>query len=69
MEEKCLNRMIDKYCKIVTKDPGKERIHVIFGIVIDIDHDSGLIVVESNPGLMCLNIETIVTIKPSNQKT
>ena len=69
MEEKCLNRMIDKYCKIVIKEPGEERVHVIFGMVINIDHDSGLIVIESKQGLGCIEIKTVEAIKPSGKNT
>ena len=67
MEDRCLDRMKDKYCKIVTKEPGEERAYVVFGTVTDIDHDAGLLVIESNPGLMYLKIETIVAIKPKRQ--
>jgi hypothetical protein len=69
MEEKCLNRMIDKYCKIVIKEPGEESVHVIFGMVINIDHDSGLIVIESKQGLGCIDIKTVGAIKPSAKNT
>ena len=63
-----MDKLIGRYCKIVTKEPGEDRAHVIFGIVTDIDHDSGFIVIESNQGLGCLNIKTIEAIKPSNKK-
>ena len=69
MKGSSIDRLIDKYCKIVIKEPSEERAHVIFGMVIDIDHDSGLMIIESNPGLKYLKIETIVAIKPSNKKT
>ena len=69
MEEKCLNKMIDKYCKIVIKEPGGERVYVIFGMVINIDHDSGLMVIESKQGLGCIDIKTVEAIKPSNKNT
>ena len=69
MEEKCLNRMIDKYCKIVIKEPGEESVHVIFGMVINIDYDSGLIVIESKQGLGYIDIKTVEAIKPSDKNT
>jgi hypothetical protein len=68
MEKKCMDKLIGRYCKIVTKEPGEDRAHVIFGIVTDIDHDSGFIVIESSQGLGCLNIKTIEAIKPSSKK-
>ena len=68
MEKKCMDKLIGRYCKIVTKEPGEDRAHVIFGIVTGIDHDSGFIVIESDQGLGCLNIKTIEAIKPSSRK-
>ncbi|MCK4365885.1 MAG: hypothetical protein KAW45_07525 [Thermoplasmatales archaeon] len=67
MEEKCLDRMIDKYCKIVIKEPGEERVHVVFGMVMNIDHDADLLIIESNQGVGCLNIKTIEAIKPKTK--
>ena len=58
MEKKSMDKLIGKYCKIVTTEPGEERTHVVFGIVTNIDHDTGLLVIESNPGLRYLKIET-----------
>ena len=68
MEEKCLDKMVNKYCKIITKEPGEERAHVVFGMVLDIDYDAGLLYIESRQGVGCLNIETIEAIKPNNKK-
>lgn len=63
-----IDRCIGKYCKIVTKEPGEEKTHVVTGIVKDIDHDDGFLTIESQQGIGCLNIKTIVAIKPSNKK-
>jgi hypothetical protein len=68
MEEKCLDKMINKFCKIVTKEPGEDRAHVVFGKVTEIDWDEGLLFIESEEGIGCLNIETIEAIKPNNKK-
>ena len=68
MEEKCLDKMINKFCKIVTKEPGEDRAHVVFGKVTEIDYDQGLLFIESSEGVGCLNIETIEAIKPNNKK-
>ena len=64
MKENGMDRLIGKYCKIVTKEPGDERSYVVTGMVKDIDHDSGFIIIESEHGLNYLNIEVIVAIKP-----
>jgi len=68
MEEKYLGRLIGKYCKIVTKEPGEDKSHVITGLVKNIDHDDGFITIESWQGLGILNIKTIVAIKPKEQE-
>ena len=67
MKRNSIDRLIGRYCKIVTKEPGEERAHVIFGMVKDIDHDEGFIIIESEQGLGCLNIKTIEAIKPRNK--
>ena len=64
MKKNSMDRLIGKYCKIVTKEPGEERTHVVTGIVKEIAHDAGFIIIESNQGVGCLNIKTIVAIKP-----
>ena len=69
MEEKFIDRLIGRYCKIVTREPGEDRVHVIHGKLITIDYDAELLVVESKEGLGCLNIKTIEAIKPRIEKT
>lgn len=59
-----IDKCIGKYCKIVTKEPGDEKANVVTGIIKDIDHDEGFVTIESNQGVNCLNIKTIVAIKP-----
>jgi len=68
MKKKCMDRLIGRYCEIVSREPGEERAHVIFGFVKNIDHDSGLLVIESHQGVGCLNLEIIEAIKPSSKK-
>ena len=63
-----MDRLIGKYCKIVTKEPGEERVHVISGVVTEIDHGAGFIMVESSQGMGCLSIKTIEAIKPRSKK-
>ncbi len=68
MEEKCVDRLIGKYCKIITKEPGEDKSHVVTGLVKNIDHDDGFITIESWRGLCVLNIDTIIAIKPKKQE-
>ena len=64
MEKKYMEKLVGKYCKIVTKEPGEERASVVSGILEDVDYKDGFVMVNSNQGLGCLRINTIVAIKP-----
>ena len=64
MNGKCVDKLIGKYCKIITKEPGEERANVVTGMIMEIDHDAGFLTIESTQGMGCLTINTIVAIKP-----
>lgn len=68
MEKKYLERLVGKYCKIVTKEPGEDRANVVTGTIEDIDYKDGFILIDSSQGLGCLRINTIVAIKPGYKK-
>ena len=68
MKKNSIDKLIGKHCKIVTKEPGEERSNVVTGVVKDIDHSTGFIMIESTQGIGCLNIKTIVAIKPKEQE-
>jgi len=67
MNGRCVDKLIGKYCKIVTKEPGEEKANVVTGIVKDVDHDEGFMTIESKQGLGILNIKSILAIKPKKQ--
>jgi len=67
MEKKDMERLIGKYCKIVTKEPGEVRANVITGTLEDVDYKDGFILIDSQQGLGCLRINTIIAIKPGNK--
>jgi len=62
-----MERLVGKYCKIVTKEPGEERASVVTGILEEIDYEDGFILIDSKQGLGALRINTIIAIKPSNK--
>ena len=68
MERKYLERLVGKYCKIVTKEPGENRANVVTGILEDVDYKDGFILIDSSQGLGCLRINTIVAIKPGHKR-
>jgi flagellin FlaB len=63
-----MKRLKGKYCKIVTKEPGEKRASVVTGTLEEIDFEDGFALVDSNQGLGCLRISTIVAIKPKSQR-
>ena len=64
MEKKYMEKLIGTYCKIVTKEPGEEKASVVTGIIEEVDYKDGFILVDSEQGLGCLRINTIIAIKP-----
>ena len=67
MNDKCVDKLIGKYCKIVTKEPGVKKATVVTGIVNEVDHEAGFIMIESSQGVGCLNIKSIIAIKPKKK--
>jgi len=63
-----MERLKGRFCKIVTKEPGERRASVITGTVEDIDYEDGFILVDSEQGLGCLRISTVVAIKPGTHR-
>lgn len=67
MREESLNRLLGKQCKIVTKEPGDKINHIVIGIIMEIEYNEKFIIIESNHGVSCLSIQSIVAIKPWKQ--
>lgn len=68
MKKNCIEQLVGKYCKIVTKEPGEKKSNIVIGLLTDVDQDEGFVMVESDKGLGMLNIDTIIAIKPYNKK-
>lgn len=68
MEKRYMERLVGKYCKIVTKEPGEDRASVVTGTLEDVDYEDGFILVNSEQGLGCLRINTIIAIKPGHKR-
>ena len=64
-----MERLIGKYCKIVTKEPGEEKASVVTGTLEDVDYEDGFVLINSEQGLGCLRINTIIAIKPGHKRT
>jgi flagellin FlaB len=69
MERMYMEKLVGKYCKFVTKEPGDERVSVVTGILEEVDYKDGLILVDSHQGLGCLSINTLIAIKPAIRRT
>jgi hypothetical protein len=59
-----IDKMIGKMCKIVVCEPGERDANVTNGVIRDVDHEQGLVFVESLQGSGVININTILAIKP-----
>ncbi len=68
MEKRYMKRLEGKFCKIVTKEPGEQRASVVTGTIEEVDYEDGFVLVESEQGLGCLKINTIVAIKPRSRR-
>jgi hypothetical protein len=68
MKGNSLDRLIGKYCKIVTKEPGEQKAHVMTGVVTEIDNDAGFLIIETPQGTAVLSIQTIIAIKPKQRQ-
>ena len=64
MESKYLERLVGKYCKIVTKEPGDKKASVINGTLEGVDYKDRFILINSNQGLGYISMETVLAIKP-----
>jgi len=68
MERRYMEKLIGKYCKIVTRELGQTKASVVSGIIEDIDYKDGFIMIDSDQGLGCLRIDTILAIKPGSKR-
>lgn len=68
MKENKMDRFIGKYCKIVCKQPDMKKTIIIKGTIKQINPNIGLIFVESDRGLSCVNMKNVTAIKPSRKK-
>ena len=67
MREENLNRLLGKQYKIITKEPGDEKNHIIIGVIKEIEYLEKFIIIESSYGICCLSMQSIVAIKPWQQ--
>jgi len=67
MKKDSVDKLIGKFCKIVTNEPGAEKPNTVTGMLLDFDQDSGFVVIESAKGVFYLDIKTIVAIKPRGE--
>ena len=67
MEKKCMDRLIGRHCKIVTKEPGDIKASVINGLLEGVDYKDRFILINSNQGLGYISMDTVLAIKPGNK--
>jgi hypothetical protein len=64
MTENTIDKLKGQYCKIVLKEPGKQKASVISGYLKDVDHKKNFVIIESCEGLGMVKKDNIVAIKP-----
>ena len=67
MKGESLNRLLGKQCKIVTKEQGDEKNHIVIGVIKEIEYDEKFIIIESSYGIGYPTLQSIVAIKPRQQ--
>jgi hypothetical protein len=55
VKEESLNKLLGKQCKIVTKEPGDKKNHIVVGVILEIEYDEKFMIIESSYGIGCLN--------------
>ncbi len=68
MEKRYMERLVGRYCKIVTKEPGEDRASVVTGVLEDVDYKDGFLIIDSSQGLGCLRMDTVIAIKPGTKR-
>lgn len=63
MEPKYIERLVGKYCKIVTKAPGERKGSVVIGLLENIDYLDNSIVIELREGEDIVHIDHIIAIR------
>jgi ribosome maturation factor RimP len=69
MKEEYTKRFVGKYCKIVIKEPGEQKVHTIIGVITEIDNKAGFLIIETEQGTAVLSIQTIIAIKPRQRQS
>ena len=64
MREEKFNRLLGKQYKIITKEPGDEKNHIIIGVIKEIEYSEKFIIIQSSQGIGCLCMRSILAIKP-----
>ena len=58
VQEESLNRLLGKQCKIVTKELGDKKNHIVVGVILEIEYDEKFMIIESSYGIGCLNMQS-----------
>ena len=59
MKEESLKKLLGKQCKIVTKEPGDEKNHIVIGVIKEIEYDEEFIIIESSHGVGCPKLHVV----------
>ena len=64
MKSKYIEKLLGKYCKIITKNPGEKKGKVRIGFLEDINYLDNSIIIELKEGVDTIQVENIIAIRP-----
>ena len=63
MEPKYIERLIGKYCKIITKTPGQKKGTVRIGMLEDVNYLDNCVTIELKEGTDTIQVDNIIAIR------
>ena len=63
MNKKRLKNYVGRVCKISTKELGEKIVTITVGLIEEIDDNDGFLIIDGENGLVCLNINSIISIE------
>lgn len=60
--KKYLETLVRKMCDVTTKEKGASRASVVTGRIKKVDYDGGFILIDTQHGLECISIDTIIAV-------
>jgi hypothetical protein len=63
MKPRYIEKLLGKYCKIITKKPGEKKGRVRIGFLEDINYLDNSVIIELKEGIDTIQVENIIAIR------